>query len=228
MIHEITKKGVEEALEHPRDLDENRYNAQQARRILDRLVGYQVSPILWKKVQDAASPPGACSRWPCGSWWTGRRRSAPSSPEEYWTIDAALRRRRARRPSRRVWPRWTARRRSSTNAAGGRGRSTAEVRAAAFDARATWRRKEARRYPAPPFITSTLQRDAFRKLRYSAKKTMMVAQRLYEGVDVEGEPVGLITYMRTDSTRMSADAVAACRESHRAHRTARRCCPPSP
>jgi DNA topoisomerase-1 len=208
MITEITKKGVEEALAHPRDIDENRYNAQQARRILDRLVGYQVSPILWTKVKRGLSA-GRVQSVALRLVVEREEAIRAFTPEEYWTSDVKL--------EGRVPPQFTARlaqidgkKAKLTNAEEAKA-AESEIRSAAFTL-ANIERKDQKRYPEAPFVTSTLQRDAFRKLRYSAKKTMMVAQRLYEGVDVEGEPVGLITYMRTDSTRMSADAVTACRE----------------
>jgi len=208
MIHEITKKGVQEALAHPGVIDANRYNAQQARRILDRLVGYQISPILWDKVRRGLSA-GRVQSVALRLVVERDREILAFRPEEYWTLDARL--------EGSVPPPFTAR----LYRIGGKAAKVADqVTAAALVARARQgefrlakvERKEKQRHPAAPFITSTLQREAFRKLRFSAKKTMSVAQRLYEGVDVAGQPVGLITYMRTDSTRLSADAVAACRE----------------
>jgi DNA topoisomerase-1 len=208
MIHEITKKGVEEALKHPTELDANMYNAQQARRILDRLVGYQVSPLLWKKVKTGLSA-GRVQSVALRLVVDREEDIRAFVPEEYWNIDAAL---RGDSP-----PPFTARlvqvdgKKVKIGDGQAAAKLDAEVRASSPTLRKV-EKKEAKRYPAPPFITSTLQREASRKLRYSAKKTMMIAQRLYEGVDVEGEPVGLITYMRTDSTRLSSDAVAACRD----------------
>ncbi len=208
MIHEITRKGVREALEKPGTLDPNRYNAQQARRILDRLVGYQISPILWQKVRRGLSA-GRVQSVALRLVVDREREIQAFVPEEYWNLDATL--------EGSVPPPFRAR----LKRAGGKPiRVRTGEEAEAIRSRlegetfrlAKVEKKEKRRNPAPPFITSTLQREAFRKLRFSARKTMSVAQRLYEGVDVEGEPVGLITYMRTDSTRLSADAVAACRD----------------
>ncbi len=212
MIHEITRKGVREALEKPGTLDPNRYNAQQARRILDRLVGYQISPILWQKVRRGLSA-GRVQSVALRLVVEREREIQAFVPEEYWNLDATLegsapppfraRLKRAGGKPIRV--------RTGEEAEAIRSRLEGETfRLAKVE------KKERRRNPAPPFITSTLQREAFRKLRFSARKTMSVAQRLYEGVDVEGQPVGLITYMRTDSTRLSADAVAACRDFIRA------------
>ena len=208
LINEITKKGVQEALAKPREIDANRYNAQQARRILDRLVGYQVSPLLWKKVRRGLSA-GRVQSVALRLVVEREREIQAFRPEEYWTLDVHLEGSKA--------PAFTARlRKIEGKTAKLSNRQEAEaVRSEA--AEQTFRldrveKKEKRRHPAPPFITSTLQREAFRKLRYSAKKTMSVAQRLYEGIEVEGQPTGLITYMRTDSTRLSADAVEACRD----------------
>ncbi len=207
MIHEITRKGVQEALRRPGPLDPNRYNAQQARRILDRLVGYQISPILWDKVRRGLSA-GRVQSVALRLVVEREREIRAFRPEEYWVVEADLEgsapppfrarlRRIAGKPAR----------------IGNRDQAEAvreELAGAAFRL-VRVERKERRRNPSPPFITSTLQREAFRKLRFSARKTMTLAQRLYEGVDVEGQPVGLITYMRTDSTRLSDEAVAACR-----------------
>ncbi len=212
MIHEITKKGVLRALEHPSTLDANRYNAQQARRILDRLVGYQISPILWDKVRRGLSA-GRVQSVALRLVVEREREIQAFVPEEYWNIDVVV---AGSEP-----PPFSVRlKKIDGKAARVDNRSDAErIRSelAGLALRLTRiQRKEKRRNPSPPFITSTLQREAFRKLRFSAKKTMTLAQRLYEGVDVEGQPVGLITYMRTDSTRLSADAVAACRDHIRA------------
>ncbi len=208
MINEITKKGVQQALAKPGQIDANRYNAQQARRILDRLVGYQISPLLWDKVRRGLSA-GRVQSVALRLVVDREREVQAFVPTEYWTLDADL--------AGALPPPFTARlKRVGGKPAELRTREEAEaaareVEGAAFRL-AKIERKEKRRYPAPPFITSTLQREAFRKLRFSAKRTMAVAQRLYEGVDVEGQPVGLITYMRTDSTRLSGDAVEACRQ----------------
>ncbi|GAB4263401.1 MAG: type I DNA topoisomerase [Deferrisomatales bacterium] len=208
MIHEITKKGVREALARPSALEPNRYNAQQARRILDRLVGYQISPILWEKVRRGLSA-GRVQSVALRLVVEREREIAAFVPEEYWTLDAQL--------EGSAPPPFTARLRRAHGkpvriATGEQAEAIrAEVAGETFRLGRV-EKKEKKRAPAPPFITSTLQREAFRKFRFSAKKTMMIAQRLYEGVDVEGRPTGLITYMRTDSTRLSADAVQACRE----------------
>jgi len=207
MIHEITKKGVQEALRRPGPLDPNRYNAQQARRILDRLVGYQISPILWDKVRRGLSA-GRVQSVALRLVVEREREIQAFRPEEYWLVEADL--------EGSVPPPFRARLRriGGRPARVGTGEEAEAIReklAGVPFRLAKVERKERRRNPSPPFITSTLQREAFRKLRFSARKTMTLAQRLYEGVDVEGQPVGLITYMRTDSTRLSDEAVAACR-----------------
>ncbi|PLX44396.1 MAG: type I DNA topoisomerase [Deltaproteobacteria bacterium] len=208
MIHEITKKGVQEAIAHPSELNEDIYNAQQARRILDRLVGYQISPILWRKVKRGLS----AGRVQSVALRLVVEREAEIKafvPEEYWNLKATL--------AGDIPPEFVAKlskiegkKAKIANAEEAAG-IKAEVELARFDLAKVEKRQQ-KRNPSPPFITSTLQREASLKLGFSAKKTMMIAQRLYEGVDVEGEPVGLITYMRTDSTRLSADAVTSVRE----------------
>ena len=208
MIHEITKKGLKEALAHPSRLEPNRYNAQQARRILDRLVGYQISPILWTKVRRGLSA-GRVQSVALRIVVERERETRSFVSAEYWTLDALLEGSKpppfkARLRKVRGKPRQPDNREEAESLRGDLARQSFVL--------ADVEKKEKRRYPSPPFITSTLQREAFRKVRFSAKKTMMIAQRLYEGVDVEGQPTGLITYMRTDSTRLSTDAVEGCRE----------------
>ena len=163
-FNEITKKVVNESIQHPRSIDQDLVDAQQARRLLDRIMGYQLSPLLWRKIRRGLS--------------AGRVQSVATRlvvdreneirafvPQEYWSIDVTL------------------------------------------------DRQEKQRQPAPPFTTSTLQQEASRKLNMTPRRTMSVAQQLYEGVDIAGEgTVGLITYMRTDSLRLSDEAVAAARQ----------------
>lgn len=208
MIHEITKSGVEKALANPTELNEDRYNAQQARRILDRLVGYQISPILWRKVRGGLSA-GRVQTVALRLVVEREREIKAFVPEEYWTLEAKC---EGPKP-----PQFLARL-ATLEGKKARLANQAEAKTAEKEIRAASltiggiEKREQKRFPAAPFITSSLQREAFRKLRWSTKKAMMIAQRLYEGVDVEGRPVGLITYMRTDSTRLSADAVDACRD----------------
>jgi len=207
LIHEITKKGLMEAISKPRSLDRNLYNSQQARRILDRLVGYKISPILWDKVRRGLSA-GRVQSVALRLVVDREREIKAFESTEYWKLEATLKGS------------------SLPLVAAGLHKINGKQAKIENEAQAEKARKESleqpfklekiekkekRKNPSPPFITSSIQREAFRKFRFSAKKTMMLAQRLYEGVDVDGQPVGLITYMRTDSTRLSADAVEACR-----------------
>ena len=205
---ELTQAAIREALAHPVALDRPRYESQQARRVLDRLVGYQISPILWQKVKTGLSAGRVQSvalRLVCD-----RERAIQAFvPEEYWSLDACL---VGKEPppflARLV--KHGARACKPANAAQVEG-ILDDLEAAAFRV-AKIETKPQRRYPSPPFITSSLQMEANRKLRFAPKKTMSLAQRLYEGVDLGDEgPVGLITYMRTDSTRVSGEALAAVR-----------------
>src|SRR5438128_6973022 len=208
-FNEITKRAVQEAFEHPRDIDENLVDAQQARRVLDRLVGYQVSPLLWDKVRRGLSA-GRVQTVALRLIVDRGREIKAFEKKEYWTIDANL---AAPKP-----PAFDARflgkgeeKIEVTN-----GEDAEKIRAALEHADWVVRtadKKERRRNAAPPFTTSKLQQDSARKLRFSVKRTMMIAQRLYEGVELGEEGlVGLITYMRTDSTRVSPDAVSEVRE----------------
>ena len=209
LLHEITPKGVTEALEQPGRIDEDRVSAQQARRLLDRLVGYKISPLLWKKVQrglSAGRVQSVALRIICE-----REASVLAfNPEEYWTLDAEM--------AVETPPQFRARLFSidGEKAKVDNGEQAqailADLETAAYQV--TGIKKAARRRnPSPPFITSTLQQDAARKLYFSARRTMRIAQQLYEGLAIgdEGE-VGLITYMRTDSTRISPDAVEEAKQ----------------
>ncbi|MCF8110286.1 MAG: type I DNA topoisomerase [Desulfobacteraceae bacterium] len=208
LFHELTKNGVNQALASPEALNESRYKAQQTRRILDRLVGYQISPILWKKVKyglSAGRVQSVAVRMICE-----RERAIQAfEPEEYWSITATLQgenppsfeARLARYKGKKVSiP-------DKETAMKMRG----ELAGSEFVVDKITR-KTVRRRPYPPFTTSKLQQEAIRRLRFSAKKTMTVAQQLYEGIDLGGETVGLITYMRTDSTRISAEAANEARD----------------
>jgi len=212
LFNEITKKAVQEAIQHPLELDRNRFDAQQARRVLDRLVGYQLSPLLWKKVRRGLSA-GRVQSVAVRIIVDREREILAFEPQEYWTIDARL--------AGTVPPEFTAR----LAEVDGRkiDRDSTIPDQAASDAvlagleGATWtvsavEKKERKRNPTPPFITSRLQQEASRKLGYQPSRTMRIAQRLYEGMELGAEgSVGLITYMRTDSTRISAEAIDAVR-----------------
>ncbi len=208
VFHEITKKAVQAAFEHPRDIDEKKVDAQQTRRILDRLVGYGVSPILWERVRrglSAGRVQSVALRLICER----EREIRAFVAEEYWSVLAHL---KAGAPP--VFPANLLKRGGKpidiTNAEQAQA-VRAELEAATFKV-AKVAQKERKRHPVPPFITSKLQQEAFKKLRFPVKKTMQVAQKLYEGIEIGPEgSVGLITYMRTDSTRVGDDALGAVR-----------------
>jgi DNA topoisomerase-1 len=204
VFNEITKRAIEEAFQKPLTVDLRKVDAQQARRMLDRLVGYKVSPILWKKVRRGLSA-GRVQSVALRLIIERERAVRAFVPEEYWTVAARL---EGPQP-----PQFSANlaKRDGQNVEIGDAAQAAEVRAH-LEA-ATWRvakvtARERRRHPVPPFITSKLQQEAFKKLRFPVRKTMQVAQRLYEGIELgQDGSVGLITYMRTDSTRVSDDAL---------------------
>ena len=207
---EITKKGVKEGMAHPRAINIDLFNAQQARRELDRLVGYKLSPFLWKKIRRGLSA-GRVQSVAVRLIRDRELEIENFKPDEYWNIDALL------------------------NPQGEKGEFTARLAATADGKKLTVTNKQQadgilaaldgrdytitkiekgkrRRQPSPPFITSTLQQDASRAFGFSATRTMRAAQTLYEGVDIAGHgTVGLITYMRTDSLRIAAEAQAAAK-----------------
>src|SRR6266850_1622987 len=208
-FYEITKRGVLSALEAPRSIDMNKVHAQQARRVLDRLVGYQVSPFLWKTVRyglSAGRVQSVALRLIC------EREDEVRAfvPREYWTLDADLATRKDEVFRARVQKKDGEKFALETEAQARE--AAAELGKQSFQVTRV-RTQEKKRNPLPPFITSTLQQESFQRLGFSAKKTMVVAQQLYEGMDVGTEgATGLITYMRTDSTRTSAEALAEVRD----------------
>ena len=208
-FNEITKRAVQAAFEHPRSIDRNLVDAQQARRVLDRLVGYQVSPLLWDKVRRGLSA-GRVQTVALRLIVEREREIKAFEKKEFWTIDAHL---AASKP-----PAFDARflGKDEEKIEIPNGEEAEKIRVALEKADWVVRsvdKKERRRNAAPPFTTSKLQQDASRKLRFSVKRTMMIAQRLYEGVDLGDEgSVGLITYMRTDSVRVAPEAIAEVRE----------------
>jgi DNA topoisomerase-1 len=208
-FNEITQRAVREAFEHPREIDRDLVDAQQARRVLDRLVGYQVSPLLWDKVRRGLSA-GRVQTVALRLIVDREREIKAFEKKEYWTIDANL---AGPKP-----PAFDARfiGRDGEKVEVTNGEDAEKIRAALDHASwlvRTVDRKERRRNATPPFTTSKLQQDSSRKLRFSVKRTMIIAQRLYEGVELGEEGVvGLITYMRTDSTRVSNEALTEVRE----------------
>ena len=214
LFNEITKRAVEEAIRQPKELDRSLYEAQQTRRILDRLVGYQISPLLWKKVRrglSAGRVQSVAVRIICDR----EREIQAFEAKEYWSITARL---EGGNP-----PPFAARlvRIGEDRLDPDKFRVEDQAAADALVARlqqADWvvakvERKERRRFPTPPFITSRLQQEASRKLGYAPTRTMRLAQRLYEGIELGAEgAVGLITYMRTDSTRVSTEALQQARD----------------
>ena len=208
-FNEITKRAVQAAFEQPRAIDQNLVDAQQARRVLDRLVGYQVSPLLWDKVRRGLSA-GRVQTVALRLIVEREREIKAFEKKEYWTIDAHL---AASKP-----PAFDARflGKGEEKIEIPNGEEAEKIRTALE--KADWivrsvDKKERRRNAAPPFTTSKLQQDSSRKLRFSVKRTMMIAQRLYEGVELGEEgSVGLITYMRTDSVRVAPEAITEVRE----------------
>ena len=208
-FNEITKKVVNEAIAAPRAIDQNLVDAQQARRVLDRIVGYQISPLLWKKIRRGLSAGRVQS---VATRLVAEREAEIKAfvPEEYWSLDVDL---------ERIAPNLGQFRASFY----GREKKmdlhseeevqsvVSAVQADSFTVQGV-KRQDKQRNPAPPFTTSTLQQEASRKLNMTPRRTMSIAQQLYEGVDIEGEgTIGLITYMRTDSLRLSDEATEAAK-----------------
>ena len=207
-FNEITKKAVTAGIKEPRAIDENLVDAQQARRVLDRIVGYKISPLLWKKVKKGLS--------------AGRVQSVATKlicdreneinqfvPEEYWSIDAHLIKDKKK---------FTAKFYGSNGKkidlkCGEDARKIADAVENSTFSVENIKEAQKKKYPAPPFITSTLQQEASRKLNFTTQRTMQAAQHLYEGINIKGKGhIGLITYMRTDSLRISDDARAEAKE----------------
>src|SRR5206468_2494172 len=208
LFNEITPKAIRAAIENPGRINQNIVDAQQARRILDRLVGYQISPLLWDKVRGGISA-GRVQTVALRMIVEREREIQAFTPEDYWSITARLEGREQPQFEARL-----AKIKGKTAAVTNQAEADhilQSLRDASFivDSVVT---KEKKRYPVPPFTTSKLQQDAARKLRFTVKKTMMLAQRLYEGIELGEEGrIGLISYMRTDSTRVSDDALQMVR-----------------
>ena len=211
VFHEITEEAIKEAAAHPRELDLKLVNAQQARRILDRLVGYTLSPFLWKKVYRGLSA-GRVQSVAVRIIVDREREVKAFKPVEYWTIEAAMETQKketftaklSARDGKKFVP-------SSVD------ESNAVVKGVTGQPFlvSSIEEKELQRTPPPPFTTSTLQQEAGRKLGFSVKQTMMIAQQLYEGMDIGpgGGHTGLITYMRTDSVNLSEKALKDAKTS---------------
>ncbi len=206
---EITKKGVREGMAHPRAIDEDLFNAQQTRRVLDRLVGYKLSPFLWRKVRKGLSA-GRVQSVAVRLIDDREKEIENFKPDEYWNVDVTLGagsksfmvRLAADASGKKLLPRTEAEARAVENGLEGAEYVVEELK----------KGKRAKQ-PTPAFITSTLQQEASRRLGFTATRTMRAAQTLYEGVDIAGHgTMGLITYMRTDSLRISDEAVAAAKE----------------
>jgi DNA topoisomerase I len=223
MFNEITKNAIQKAFEKPAAVNLHLVDAQQARRVLDRLVGYKISPLLWDKVRRGLSA-GRVQSVALRLIVDREREIRAFQKREYWTIDVSLAAKPSAQPDRGVVRDKKASPQLSAHLAKKDGTNVEIANAAEAEAIVTTldgspytvksvTNKEKRRHPVPPFITSTLQQEASRKCRFSVKRTMGLAQRLYEGVELGSDegPVGLISYMRTDSTRISNDALDEAR-----------------
>ncbi|WP_176746969.1 type I DNA topoisomerase [Staphylococcus sp. HMSC062A05] len=199
VFNEITKDAVKESFKHPRDIEMDLVDAQQARRILDRLVGYNISPVLWKKVKKGLSA-GRVQSVALRLVIDRENEIRNFKPEEYWTIKGEFRYQKSKFTAKFLHYKnkpFKLQNKDDVN------KVTAKLDGDQFEI-TNVNKKEKTRNPAQPFTTSTLQQEAARKLNFKARKTMMIAQQLYEGIDLKRQgTVGLITYMRTDSTRIS-------------------------
>ena len=211
VFHEITREAIQEAFDHPRELDYDLIDAQQARRLLDRLVGYRLSPVLWGKVKRGLSA-GRVQSVALRLVVDREREIGAFVPVEYWTIGAKLAKSRQKGDKRIEFEaalHSLKGKRKKIEIPNGEeaARLTSDLDGAEYAVDSV-RKRETRSRPSPPFITSTLQQEASRKLRFTARRTMVVAQQLYEGLNIGDEgSVGLITYMRTDSTNVAATAL---------------------
>ncbi len=207
VFNEITKKTIKEAVKHPRKIDISLVDAQQARRVLDRLVGYQISPLLWKKVRrglSAGRVQSAALKIICDR----EKEIQAFVPEEYWTILADFKK------GRKFTAKLTGHegKKISVESAAESEAVLEKLRGGSFTVKKV-EEKERARNPHPPFTTSSLQQDAANKLNFNTRKTMRIAQQLYEGVEIKGRgTVGLVSYIRTDSVRISDEARAAAKE----------------
>ena len=210
-FNEITKKVVQESIQEPREIDQNLVDAQQARRILDRLVGYELSPLLWKKIRRGLSA-GRVQSVATRMVDDRDREIENFQPEEYWTLDANLLGSDVKKVPFAARYHGKDGKKAELKSAEDVDAVVRETENQAFTVKSV-KRTDKQRSPSPPFTTSTMQQEASRKLSMTPRRTMAIAQQLYEGVDIEGEgTVGLITYMRTDSLRLSEEAIASAKE----------------
>lgn len=209
-FNEITPKAIKNAVEHSRDIDMQRVKAQQTRQILDRLVGYKISPVLWEKMRNYRLSAGRVQSVALRMICEREDEIEAFVPVEYWSISADLKKGSTsfsaelqKYKDKKIEIKNEEEAQKIVNELNDKNLKY-EVSKVAY--------RDTQRKPSAPFITSTLQREASSKLGYGVSKTMQIAQKLYEGVEINGEPVGLITYMRTDSVRISDDAVAAAKD----------------
>lgn len=213
-FNEITKKVVTESIQAPRDIDIDLVDAQQARRILDRIVGYELSPLLWKKIRRGLSA-GRVQSVATRMVVDREKEIRAFVPEEYWLLDAVLRRADGSEFTARYYG--EGKKKVDIKSEEQVDKIISDVKDSDFTIDSVKRGKK-ERSPSPPFITSTLQQEASRRLGMTPRRTMSIAQQLYEGVDITGQgTIGLITYMRTDSLRLSEEALSAARSYITAH-----------
>lgn len=208
-FHEITAAAVKDAIKHPHCIDMDMVDAQQARRILDRIVGYQLSPLLWRKIRKGLSA-GRVQSVATKIVADRDREIEDFVPVEYWTLSAKLREGSKGQLFEAEAVKYKGKKLELHNEAEARAAEEALSKADYIVSDAV--KKERKRHPVPPFTTSSMQQEANKKLNFSAKKTMMLAQQLYEGVSLGKTSVGLITYMRTDSVRLAEVAIAEIRD----------------
>ncbi len=210
VFHEITPRAIKEAFAHPQDIDLNKVNAQQARRILDRIVGYSISPLLWKKIVRGLSA-GRVQSVALRLIVEREKEIKAFITQEYWEIEAQLQSEDSKDNQFKAKLEKIDDKKPEINNQTQAESLVEEIKKQTFIV-ADIRKNEKKRYAPPPFITSTLQQDGFNKLGFLVNKTMKIAQELYEGIDIGEEgPVGLITYMRTDSVKSSEDAIGEAR-----------------
>jgi len=209
-LHEITSPALKNALKNSHTLNMDKVNAQQARRILDRLVGYKISPLLWKKVSKGLSA-GRVQSVAMKLICQREKEIDTFIPEEYWLIAAELKKEKLKKPFEAVLKEKNGKKIKIKNKKEAQ-EILKELEGSSFVVSGVSEKKQNKK-PSPPFITSTLQQEGTRRLGFRVSKTMRVAQQLYEGLDIgKGETAGLITYMRTDSPRVSAEAVGEARD----------------